>query len=241
MSGHSHWASIKHKKGAADAKRSKLFSKLAREITIAAREGGGDITFNSKLRMMVDKAKSLNMPMENIERSIKKGTGEIEGEQLEPIILEAYGPGGVSLIIEGITDNKNRTLGEIKKTLNECGGKMVTEGAVKWMFDRKGIIEIDTSKSEKTKDDLEMLAIESGAVDTSWDNETLEVHTNPEDLEKVRKALEEAGVQAESASIGWIAKENIEIGEKDKGNCQKLFEALDENDAVQEIYSNAKE
>jgi len=241
MSGHSHWASIKHKKGAADAKRSKLFSKLAREITIAAREGGGDITFNSKLRMMVDKAKSLNMPMENIERSIKKGTGEIEGEQLEPIIIEAYGPGGVSLIIEGITDNKNRTLGEVKKILNERGGKMVAEGAVKWMFDRKGIIEIDTSKSDKTKDDLEILAIESGAVDTSWDNETLEVHTNLEDLEKVRKALEEAGIQAESASLGWIAKENIEIGEKDKENCQKLFEALDENDAVQEIYSNAKE
>ncbi len=241
MSGHSHWASIKHKKGAADAKRSKLFSKLAREITIAAREGGGDITFNSKLRMMVDKAKSLNMPMENIERSIKKGTGEIEGEQLEPITIEAYGPGGVSLIIEGITDNKNRTLGEVKKALNEHGGKMVAEGAVKWMFDRKGIIEIDTSKSDKAKDDLEILAIESGAIDISWDNETLEVHTNPEDLEKVRKILEEAGVQAESASLGWIAKENIEIGEKDKENCQKLFEALDENDAVQEIYSNTKE
>jgi YebC/PmpR family DNA-binding regulatory protein len=239
MSGHSHWSSIKHKKGAADAKRSKLFSKLAREITVAAREGGGDVAFNSKLRMVVDKAKSLNMPADNVDRAIKKGTGEIEGDALEPIIIEAYGPGGVSLIIEGITDNKNRTLGEIKKILNEYGGKMVAEGAIRWMFDRKGVIEVDASKIEgKTKEDMEMLAIESGAVDTDWREELLEIYTNPEDLEKVRKGLETAGVPSESASPGWIAKDSTNLGEKEKGSCQKLFEALDENDAIQEIYSN---
>jgi YebC/PmpR family DNA-binding regulatory protein len=240
MSGHSHWASIKHKKGAADAKRSKVFSKLAREITVAAREGGGDTTFNSKLRMVVDKAKALNMPADNVDRAIKKGTGEIEGEQLEPIIIEAYGPGGISLIIEGITDNKNRTLGEIKKTLNENNGKMVAEGAIKWMFDRKGVIEINIAKCAKTKEDLEMAAIEAGAADILWNEEVMEIQTNPENLEKVRKTLEDAGIMAEGAALSWIAKENIKLSEKENESCQKLFEALDENDAVQEIYSNTQ-
>jgi YebC/PmpR family DNA-binding regulatory protein len=238
MSGHSHWATIKHKKGAADAKRSKLFSKMAKEITVAAREGGGDPIFNSKLRMVVDKAKSLNMPADNIERAIKKGTGEIEGEQLDPIIIEAYGPGGVSIIIEGITDNKNRTLGEVKKTLSDHGGKMVAEGAIRWMFDKKGVVKINIADSEKSKDDLEMLAIEAGAADILQEDESFIVYTKPEDLEKVRKAMEEAGVKAESAQLEWVAKENISLGESEGESCQKLFEDLDENEAVQEIYSN---
>ena len=241
MSGHSHWASIKHKKGAADAKRSKVFSKLSREITIAAREGGGDITFNSRLRMVVEKAKSLNMPADNIDRSIKKGTGEIEGAALEPVLFEAYGPGGVSIIIEGITDNKNRTLGEIKQILQSNGGKLVVEGAVKWLFDRKGILSVDTTKNQKSKEDLEMAVIEAGAADTSWQDDTLEVYTAPEDLDKVQKALEGAGIAVESAMLGWIAKENVKIEEKDKEGCQKLFEELDDNDSVQEIYSNIEE
>lgn len=238
MSGHSHWATIKHKKGAADAKRSKLFSKMAKEITVAARDGGSDPIFNSKLRMVVDKAKSLNMPADNIDRAIKKGTGEIEGEQLDPIIIEAYGPGGVSLIIEGITDNKNRTLGEVKKTLSDHGGKMVAEGAIRWMFDRKGVIKINIADSQKNKDDLEMLVIEAGAADILQEDEFLEVYTKPEDLEKVRKGIEEAGVKAESAQLEWIAKENITLEESQSESCQKLFEDLDENEAVQEIYSN---
>lgn len=183
MSGHSHWASIKHKKGAADAKRSKVFSKLSREITIAAKESGGDAAFNAKLRMVIDRAKELNMPAENIERSIKKGTGEIEGAILEPITYEAYGPGGIALIIEGITDNKNRSLSEIKKILAEHGGKLVGEGGIRWMFNR----------------------------------------------------------QEKDGGLQWIPNYEIEISEKDKAMVEKLFEALDENDAVQEIYSNIKE
>jgi YebC/PmpR family DNA-binding regulatory protein len=183
MSGHSHWHSIKYKKGAADAKKGKVFSKISREITIAARESGGDPDFNPKLRMAVERARSFNMPADNIERAIKKGTGELEGEKLEEVLFEAYGPGGIALIIEGITDNKNRTLGEIKQILSQYNGKLVGEGGVRWMFERK---------------------------------------------------VKEPG------SLEWVAKQEIELSEKDKETAEKLFEALDENDAVQEIYSNLK-
>ena len=241
MSGHSHWASIKHKKGAADAKRSKVFSKLSKEITVAVKDGGGDPFFNAKLRMILDRAKALNMPSENIERSIKKGTGEIEGAALEPIIYEAYGPGGVAIIIEGITDNKNRSLGEIKKILANYNGKMVSEGAIRWMFDRRGIIEIDSQKANKNREELETIAIESGAEDFFWRADVLGIYTKAEDLEKVKNNLSEKGLKATSASLGWLAKENLQISEKEQEACQGLFEALDENDAVQEIYSNIKQ
>lgn len=185
MSGHSHFKTIKYKKGAADAKRGNVFSKMSREITITAKEGGGDVNFNAKLRMAVERAKEFNMPKENIERAIKKGTGQLPGETLENIILEAYGPGGTAIIIEGITDNKNRALGEIKKILIQNNSKLVGEGGVQWMF-------------EKT-------------------------------------------INKETGSLEWIAKQSIEISEKDKEACQKLFEDLDENEATQEIYSNFKE
>lgn len=238
MSGHSHWASIKHKKGVADAKRSKVFSKLSREITVAAKESGGDPTFNAKLRMVIDRAKSLNMPADNIERSVKKGTSDIEGGAFESFVYEVYGPGGVAVIIEGITDNKNRSLGEIKKILSENGGKMVAEGAIKWMFDRRGILEIDPSKTDKNKEELEMAAIESGAEDIYWHADVLDIYTKPEILENIKNNLTEKNFEVESASLGWVAKENLQINEKEREACQKLFEALDENDAVQEIYSN---
>ncbi len=183
MSGHSHFASIKHKKAITDAKRSKIFSKLSREISVAAREGGGDPNFNPKLRTAIEKAKEFDLPAENIERAIKRGTGEIESAKLESVIYEAYGPGGIAIIIEGITDNKNRALAEIKQILNQNGGKLVGEGGVRWMFERK-----------------------------------------------VKKP----------GSLEWVPKQEIELGEKDKELALKLFEALDENDAVQEIYSNLK-
>ena len=237
MSGHSHWKTIKYKKGAADAKKGQAFSKLAREISMIAKEGGKDITFNAKLRMVIEKARSFNMPADNIERAIKKGAGELEGGTLESVLFEGYGPGGVALIVEGITDNKNRTFNEIRQILTQNGGKFVGEGGVKWMFDRKGVIIV----SHENKEEAELAAIEAGADDVSRDQDFLDVYTKPEEIEKVKRALEEKGLKIESASIGWVAKENIAISETDKKACEKLFEALDGSDDVQEIYSNFKE
>lgn len=237
MSGHSHYASIKYKKAITDAKRGKVFSKLSRQISIAAKEKGGDPATNPTLRVAIEKAKEFNMPKDNIERAVKKGTGELEGAKLESITFEAYGPGGIAIIIEGITDNKNRTLGEIKQILTQNGGKLVGEGGVQWMFGRKGVI----SLSPQNKEEAELSAIEAGAEDVYWHNNTLDIYTKPEELEKVKKSLEDKGLPSESTSLDWVAKENIETAEKDKQNCQKLFEALDENEAVQEIYSNLKE
>ena len=244
MSGHSHFSTIKRKKEITDLKRGKVFSKLARQILIVAKEKGGDIETNSNLRMIVEKAKGLNMPKDNIERAIKKGTGELEGEKLEEIVYEAYGPGGIAIIIEGITDNKNRTLSEIKQTLNQYQGKLADSGSVKWMFELKGAIIFDKEQSI-SKDDLEMKAIEAGAQDFSWieqeEGNCLEIYTKVEDLEKVKNQVETQGVKIETAGLDWVAKEAIEIDNKQKNTAEKLFEELDENDAVQEIYSNLAE
>ncbi|MDP3991158.1 MAG: YebC/PmpR family DNA-binding transcriptional regulator [Candidatus Nealsonbacteria bacterium] len=234
MSGHSHWHSIKYKKGAADAKKGKVFSKISKEITIAAKEGGKDISFNPKLRMAVEKARSFNMPAENIERAIKKGTGEIEGEKLVSVAFEAYGPGGIAVIIEGITDNTNRTLGEIKQILSQYNGKMVGEGGVKWMFDKKGVIEAAFENEEEA----ELTAIEAGAEDVNFQDGVLSIYTKPEELEKVKTKLETKGIKIEGTSLDWVAKESIKVSEREEATCQKLFEALDENEAVQEIYYN---
>ena len=241
MSGHSHWHSIKHQKGIADAKRGQIFSKITRTILIAVKENGPDPEKNSRLRLAMEKAKSVNMPKDNVDRAIKRGSGELEGEKLEEVSFEAFGPGGITIIIEGITDNKNRALGEIKQTLNQYGGKLAGEGAVRWMFDRKGTIVINNEQKIENKENLELTAIEAGADDIKWDNEILNVFTKPEEIEKVKKNLEEKNIKIEPASLGWVAKEEIEASEKDKEHCEKLFEALDENDSVQEIYSNLKE
>jgi len=240
MSGHSHWHSIKHAKAITDAKRSRLFSKLSKEIEVTAREGG-DPEKNPKLRAVIEKAKSAQMPSENIERAIKRGTGELKGEKLEQVLYEAYGPGGTAILIEGITDNKNRTLNEIKQILNQHNGKLVDEGAVKWMFERKGEIIINLEKQDPPlkKEDIELLAIEAGAEDFSWPKENIfEIYTQPEELEKVKEFLNKKGIKTESASLGWKAKELIKIDQKHKESAERLFESLDDNDAVQEIYSN---
>lgn len=240
MSGHSHWAGIKHQKGLADAKRSAGFSKLGREIMVAAREGK-DPAFNSRLRIAVERAKAFNMPTDNIERAMKRGAGELAGENLEEISLEAFGPAGIALIVEGITDNKNRTLGEIKQILNQSGGKLANEGSVKWLFERKGVIIIDPEKQEgKSKETLELTAIESGAQDFFWRDDLLGVLTKPDELEKVRKNLKEKEIKIESTSLDWEAKEETALSEEEKSACQKLFTALDENDSVQEVFSNLK-
>ncbi|OGZ67410.1 MAG: transcriptional regulator [Candidatus Staskawiczbacteria bacterium RIFCSPHIGHO2_02_FULL_34_9] len=237
MSGHSHFKTVKATKDANDAKKGKIFSKIGRVITIAVKEGGKDPIMNAKLKTLIDKAKEFNMPKENIERAIKKGAGELGGETLENISIEGFGPSGITLIVEGITDNKNRALTEIKTILNKYQGKMAGEGAVKWMFDRKGVITIEL---QNNKEELELLAIESGAEDVIQEGNLLYIHTNPEDLEKVKKTLEDKNVKIESSILGWIAKEEVDLDEKEKESCQKLFEALDENDDVQEIYSNIK-
>lgn len=237
MSGHSHWHSIRHQKEAADKKRGAVFSKLSRAIIMASRAGGGDPDTNYRLRLAIEKAKEFDMPKDNIERAIKKGSGEEEADALEEVSVEAYGPGGVSLIIEGITDNKNRTLGEIKATLAKYKGKMVTEGAVRWSFDRKGVLTIEPAGE---REEAELKAIEAGAEDLRWKDSLLVIHTVPEDLERTKQALSERGLEVKESSLEWIPKEEMDVSQKERELCEKLFEALDENDAVQEIFSNLK-
>lgn len=238
MSGHSHAKTVAATKNANDAKKGKIFSKLGRVITIAVKEKGPDPLINAALKTAIERAKQFNMPKENIERAIKKGTGELAGETLEEVSFEGFGPGGISLIIEGITDNKNRTLGEVKGILGQYDGKMANEGSVRWMFERKGSIVI-TDKS-KPKEELELLAIEAGADDIQEEQTSFIIYTTSEDLEKVKKSLEEKGVSIESVMLGWVPKEEVALDEKSKERAQKLFEALDENDAIQNTYSNLK-
>jgi len=243
MSGHSHARTIKHQKTITDQKRGQIFSKLARSIEVAVKEGGMNPETNAKLRVVVEEAKKFNLPRDNIERAIKRGTGELAGERLEEVLFEAYGPGGIAIIIEGITDNKNRTLGEIKQTLNQNSGKLVGEGSVKWMFERRGCLVVDLkAQNEKFKDKekLELISIEAGALDLYWHNDVLDVYTKIEDLEKVKGNLELKGIKIDSTSLDWVPKETIELDKKNEEACQKLFEALDEDEAVQEIYSNMK-
>jgi len=242
MSGHSHWASIKHKKQLEDQKRGKIFSKISRMISVAAREGA-DPEMNPKLRQALEEARSFNMPKEKIERAIKRGTGELEGVKLEEISFEGLGPGGVAIIIEGITDNKNRTISELRQILQKHGGKLAAEGSVKWLFERKGVITINPKdQTSLTKEELELKAIEAGAEDIYWHEteDLLDICTKPEDLDKVRKKLESQGLKVDSATLDWVAKDPVEIEEKDRENLKKLFEELDENEAVQNIYSNLK-
>ena len=236
MSGHSHAKTVARTKGAEDAKRSQAFSKMARLISVAAKEGG-DPGSNSKLRVAIDQAKQVNMPKDNIERAIKRGTGELAGENLEEFVFEALGPGGIALIIEGITDNKNRSLGDVKQILNQYNGKLAGEGSVKWMFERKGAIIVNNEQGAINKEQLELEAIEAGAEDIKEREDLIEIYTKPEELDQIKKNLENKGIKIEAASLDWVPKEEIEAN---KESAQKLFEALDDNDAVQNIYSNIK-
>lgn len=243
MSGHSHWSSIKGQKAITDAKKGQAFSKLARLITIAVKAAGKDPITNPKLRLAMEKAKELNMPRDNVERAIEKGTGELAEGKLEEVIFEAYGPGGVALIIEGITDNKNRSLGDVKQILSKNNGKLVGEGAIKWMFEKKGVITANLNQQNdawKNKESLELSAIEAGAMDTEWQENLFYIYTKAEELEKVKETLEAKQIKLE-ASLALLAKELIDVEPKDKEACRKLFEALDESDTVQEIYSNLKD
>src|SRR4030042_5099666 len=243
MSGHSHAKTIKHQKELTDKKRGQMFSKMSRLISVAVKEGGPNVETNSKLRLVFEMAKKLNMPKENVERAIKRGSNEPAGEALEEVSFEAYGPGNIAMIITGITDNKNRTLGEIKQILNQYNEKMVGEGSVKWLFEKKGYITADLSSQNeelKNKEKMEMLAIEAGAEDIDWQDNILNIYTTPEALEKTKKSLEEKNFRIESVSLDWLAKEDIETDKQTRESCQKLFDALDESDSVQGIYSNLK-
>lgn len=243
MSGHSHAKTIKHQKELTNQKKGQAFSKVARSISIAVKEGGPTPETNLKLQQAIEMAKRFNMPKENVERAIKRGTGELTDEKLEEVSFEAYGPGGIAIIIEGITDNTNRTLGEVKQALSQNNGKLVGEGAVKWMFEKKGYIIIDLklqNEDLKNKERLELLSIEAGAQDIFWHDDILDVYTKTDDLNIVKKNLEEKGIKIESASLDSVAKEEVKPNEKDNEACQKLFDALDGLDDVQEIYSNLK-
>lgn len=243
MSGHSHYSTIKHKKEAQDKKRAKIFSKLSRKIAVAAREKGKDPDKNPSLRLAIERAKKFNMPKENIKRAIKRGTGELKEGELQKVLYEAYGPGGVAVIIEGITDNKNRTTSKVKQTLNKHQGKIAKQGSVRWLFQRKGCIMVNLkSQSPKLKrEELELKAIDSGAEDIYSHNSILDIYTDPQDLEKVKQNLEQQEVKIESATLDWVAKRKKEISSKQRKILQNLFEDLDQNEAIQEIYSNIRD
>ncbi|MDO8524787.1 MAG: YebC/PmpR family DNA-binding transcriptional regulator [bacterium] len=242
MSGHSHAKTVKATKDANAAVKGKIFSKMARLISLAAKEGGNP-EFNAKLKGAIETAKKFNMPKDNIERAVKKGTGELEGEALETISVEILGPGGINVIVEGITDNKNRSFGEIKQIAQKRGCKLANEGSLKWQFEQSGIINTAVV-AENRKEELEIMAIEAGATDLIWQTDEgqiyLEIITKPEELNIVKKSLEEKGIEIESANLGWIAKEEIEVSESDRKIAENLFNDLDESDSVQNIYSNLK-
>lgn len=236
MSGHSKWSTIKHKKAATDAKRANVFTKLAKDVTIAARDGG-DPEMNYKLRLVIDKAKASNMPKDNIERAIKRGTGELkDGAQIKEALLEAYGPGQIAMLIKVATDNKNRTLGEIRNILNKNGGKMVEGGSVSWQFEQMGILEIDMN--DQKREEVEMNIIDSGAQDYKIDGRNLSVFTQPSDLQKVREALEQAGLGIREATLGFIAKNAVEQDKSTKEKYEKLLVELEQHDDMVEIFDN---
>lgn len=242
MSGHSHWSKVKHQKGEADVQRGKTFSKVIKLITVAAREGGNPDE-NSKLKAAIAKAKEVNMPSNNVERAIKRGTGEIEGFQLQEVVFEAYGPGNIAIIVESITDNKNRSLAEIKQILAKNNGKLAAEGSVRYLFGRKGEVMVDLGvqpEDLKDRETLELLAIDLGAEDLSWDNNFLQIYTTVDGLGNMKQELEAKEVKIKSSGLAWAPKNEIELTEKDIRAAEKLFAALDENDDVQEIYSNLK-
>lgn len=237
MSGHSKWSTIKRKKEALDQKRGKVFTKLIKEITVAAKIAGGEIDTNPRLRLAVDNAKSANMPADNITRAIKKATGELEGVTFLELMYEGYGPSGVAFIVESLTDNKNRTVAEVRHTFTKYGNGLGETGSVAWMFDKKGVITLPTQGKEE--DEIFELILEAGADDLQTEEDFFEVTTDVDSFETVRKALVDANLEIENASLQWIAKNTIEVEGEEAEKVGKLFDMLDESDDVQSVYSNA--
>lgn len=237
MSGHSHWAGIKHKKEANDKKRAQVFAKAARLITVAARVGGGDPDMNATLRTAIEKARSLNMPKDNIDRAVKKGVGGVDGEQFEETTMEAYGPAGTAILIKVITDNKNRTLSDVRHVLNQHQGKIAEGGSVQWLFDRTITFSLQLP-SGQSKDDFELSVIDAGATDTQWDEDTLFAYCAPDHAEGLRTNLEKQGIAIQSSELEMRAKTEITVDSSTEEQLHKLLEALDDLDDVQDVYSN---
>ena len=237
MSGHNKWSKIKRKKGVADAKRGALFTKLIREITVAAREGGGSPEFNARLRLAVDTAKAAAMPAENIDRAIKKGTGELEGTSYEAVTYEGYGPGGVALLIECLSDNTNRTVADVRHALTRHDGSLGAGGSVSWQFDRKGQVVVDARRH--TEDAVLEAALEAGADDVSQDGDEFIVTTEVANFNAVQDAFRSAGIEASSAELTRIAKTEVAVSGREAERLIKLVEILEELDDVQKVHSNA--
>ena len=236
MSGHSKWATIKRKKAVTDSRRGKIFTQIIKEITIAAKSGGGDPTGNPRLRLAIDKAKSSNMPADNIKRAIMKGTGELPGVSYEDVTYEGYGPGGVALIIESVTDNKNRTVSEIRHLLERNGGKFGATGSVAWIFHKKGTIR--TPKGAMTEDDMLSIVLDAGADDLRLDGDSFEITTSPEAFEAVKKAIEDQHIAIEEAEIHKVPENTVRVEGPDAEKVLKLMEALEEHDDTQHVYAN---
>ena len=234
MAGHNKWSSIKHRKGAQDAKRGKIFTRIGKEITIAAREGGGDPEFNASLRLAIEKGKSANMPKDNIDRAVKRGTGELDGGILEEIVYEGYGPHGVGIIIECVTDNRNRSVAEVRNTLNKNGGNMATSGAVAWQFVRKGFIMVDGYADE---DELFMLAAEAGADDVQFDDGSASIFMEMENFAAVRNEIQDAGLNITEASLIYDPENTVDLETKQAVQVMKVVEKLEDLDDVQNVFS----
>ncbi|HLI02117.1 MAG TPA: YebC/PmpR family DNA-binding transcriptional regulator [Acidimicrobiales bacterium] len=242
MSGHSKWATIKHKKGAADAKRGKLFAKLIRQVEVAAREGGGDPESNPTLRTMFAKARESSVPLDTIERAIKRGTGELDGVRYEQVTYEGYAPSGVAMIVECLTDNRNRTGSDIRSAFSKSGGSMAEPGAVSWQFERKGVVLVPKhpdAKTEVGEDDLMLVALDAGAEDISDSGESWQITSGPSDLPKVKAALDEAGIATESAEVTMVPTMTVPLdNEADAKKVIRLMDVLEDLDDVQNVYAN---
>ena len=236
MAGHSKWAQIKRKKAAQDAKRGKIFTKLIREIMVAARLGGGNPDNNPRLRAAIAAAKAENMPKENIERAIKKGTGELEGTHYEEVVYEGYGPGGVAVLVEAMTDNRNRTIADIRRIFSRAGGNLGAAGCVSWLFHKKGVITVD--REGVSEEQLMEVALDAGAEDIKEGERDYEIITDPKDLEKVKKALEEAGISYQVAEITMYPQTTVKLEGKEAEQMLRLMEMLEEHDDVQRVYAN---
>jgi YebC/PmpR family DNA-binding regulatory protein len=237
MSGHSKWSTIKRQKGVTDARRGQLFTKLAREIIVAAREGGASPEGNFRLRLAVQKARDNNMPLDNIERAIKKGSGQTEGASLVEMVLEGYGPGGTAILAEALSDNRNRVLQEVRHVFSKYGGNLGESGCVAWLFDSRGVISVETG--EMDAEELALQAIDAGAEDVKVEKSYVEIYTTPEELEKVREALVQQNVPIASAEVLMVPKTTVELDEKAALQALKLLDKLEELDDVQRVSSNA--
>ena len=252
MSGHSKWSKIKRQKGVADVKKGKIFSQFSKAITLAAKDGGGDVSMNPTLKLAIEKAKQANMPADNIDKATKKGTGELEGGTIEKVLYEVYGPGGIAIIIEGTTDNTNRTVAEIKHILSRNNGRLGEAGSVKWMFDCFGYLEIDKKELSIDDEELEMAIINAGAEDFDsltpsnspllGGEKVVIIYTKPADIYKVKENLEKNNIKIGETGFEWKAKDKIKVDdEKINKQIEKLFEALDEQEDVEEVFSNLEE